>query len=631
MGQQQIRVSFSVGTKLLISVVLLLLIVILFLNSSSILLFREDKKAYVYRSQSNEAVLAGREFLIMAKHAIDTLKIYLSAVDPRNPLTPQRGAVLQSIVNNQNEILTSSIYLLNTQTGDTQLYSAHSKEKEIKEIGFNPNDYIFPKEQIQSKISELLENTYCFVNLSSPKGIPVLGVIFADVNLKNNPSGMPVSVGLISLKGFGGELSNLKLTIANRAGWILYDSDPTSLFSGQNISADPLFKTAAESKLVNGAKEYNSDGVHYLGSYVLPGLDLVVLTKLEWQKAMRATYVLIEKFVLLGTMVIGISIILAILFSKTLTAPLGRLYEATKEVSQGNFNLQLKERGKDEITALAESFNVMSKRIGELVQESMDKVHLENEIAIASTVQQTLIPPEEFRNPWLHIYSHYQSASQCGGDWWGFFGVGDKVALMIADATGHGLPSALITASARSCFSVMHKLAQEDPEFSFSPSAMLSFANRVIFDAAFGKIMMTFFIGVVDFGSKTLSYSSAGHNPPWLFKKDGDRYSLNSLTAVGQRLGESRDAPPFEEKEISISPNDIIFLYTDGLTEGKDPNGTMFGKKRVRKLVEGSLSKGPESVIKDLMAEFLQHNANKPLDDDVTIATAMILSPEGQS
>ena len=84
---------------------------------------------------------------------------------------------------------------------------------------------------------------------------------------------------------------------------------------------------------------------------------------------------------------------------------------------------------------------------------------------------------------------------------------------MIADATGHGFPSALITAAARSCFSVMHKLAQEDPEFSFSPAAMLSYANRVIYDASLAKIMMTFFIGVIDFSSGKLTYASAGHNP----------------------------------------------------------------------------------------------------------------------
>jgi sigma-B regulation protein RsbU (phosphoserine phosphatase) len=157
-----------------------------------------------------------------------------------------------------------------------------------------------------------------------------------------------------------------------------------------------------------------------------------------------------EKFILLGLMAIGAAVVFALFFSKTLTAPINRLYQATKEVAKGNFNVDLKSNASDEIGALTGSFAVMSRKISELIQESMEKVQLENELAIASTVQQTLMPPSDYRNERVYIKSHYQSASTCGGDWWGFFGVGNKMCIMIADATGHGFPSALITASARS-------------------------------------------------------------------------------------------------------------------------------------------------------------------------------------
>jgi serine phosphatase RsbU (regulator of sigma subunit) len=100
---------------------------------------------------------------------------------------------------------------------------------------------------------------------------------------------------------------------------------------------------------------------------------------------------------------------------------------------------------------------------------------------------------------------------------------------------------------------------------------------------------------------------------------------MKSLTAVGQRLGESRDAPEFEEKSISIGAEDIVFFYTDGLTEGKNQAGEMYSKKRVKKLVESNLNGGPRNLIQTLMEDFLKHNEGKPLDDDVTIAAAMIL------
>lgn len=625
MGQQQIRVSFSVGTKLLISIVLLLLIVILFLNISTIFLFREDKRAYIYQTQSTEALLTGREFLITTQHALDTLRTYLAAVDPRTPLGESQKNILQSVINNQTEIFSAGIYLTKVDSGDVTLYSRTSKEKELEAIGIDLDSYAISTPWMVALLPKILKDSFAFVNMSQLGGPPILGIIFADLKLKDSPSGMPIAIGLVSLKGFGADLNDMQLTIATRSGWILYDTDSTEFFSQKNISDYPLFKTAVSSQVMNGAQEFDMNGSHFLGSYVQPGLDLVILTKTDWRKAMQATYMIIEKFILLGSMAVGAAIIFAILFSKTLTAPIERLYDATKEIAKGNFLLKLEEKGTDEIGALSSSFNTMSKKIAELIQESVHRVQLENELAIASTVQQTLIPPSEFKNPKIHIFSHYQSASQCGGDWWGFFGVGNKIALMIADATGHGFPSALITASARSCFSMMHKLAQEDPDFSFSPSAMLAFANRVIYDASLGKIMMTFFVGVLDFETNQISYSSAGHNPPWLFKLENGKYSLKSLTAVGQRLGEVREAPPFEEKTLPLDPNDIIFMYTDGLTEGKDRAGEMYGKKRARKLVEAQLQSGPEAVVKNLMQDFLKHNQQKPLDDDVTIAVTQIL------
>jgi sigma-B regulation protein RsbU (phosphoserine phosphatase) len=129
---------------------------------------------------------------------------------------------------------------------------------------------------------------------------------------------------------------------------------------------------------------------------------------------------------------------------------------------------------------------------------------------------------------------------------------------------------------------------------------------------------------VIDFDKMDLTFASAGHNPPWLFKRDGDSYTLQSLVAVGQRLGEVEDAPPFAESSLPITPGDILFMYTDGLTEGKNTEGEMYGKKRVRKAVQAALAQGPKAVIESLMTEFQAHNGSKPLDDDVTLAVAKI-------
>ena len=115
----------------------------------------------------------------------------------------------------------------------------------------------------------------------------------------------------------------------------------------------------------------------------------------------------------------------------------------------------------------------MSQKISELFEESVEKVLLEGELDIASTVQQTLIPPIFYEGDGLEVHSYYQAASRCGGDWWGIFRVRNRVCIAIGDATGHGLPSALITAGARSCLSMLHRMAERNPAFSYSPNEML--------------------------------------------------------------------------------------------------------------------------------------------------------------
>src|SRR5262249_53023124 len=118
-------------------------------------------------------------------------------------------------------------------------------------------------------------------------------------------------------------------------------------------------------------------------------------------------------------------------------------------------------------------------------------------------------------------------------------------------------------------------------------------------------------------------------NPPWLFRRAGDKFTMTSLMASGQRLGEKLDNPEFEQQSVPIAPGDILFLYTDGLCEGTDATGDMFGKKRARKVVEQYLSGGPKAVIEGLMQAFLEHNGGKPLDDDVTLAVAMMQQGRG--
>ncbi|MCM2322617.1 MAG: SpoIIE family protein phosphatase [Oligoflexia bacterium] len=623
MGQLLFRKAFSVGTKLLLSVLLLIAVVVAFLNVSAIILLKEDKQAYVFQSKLTEAVLAGNEFVNTVRHVFDTLRLSVATVDPRKPVTPELTAVLAALVENQSDAIYLSVGLFDLTEPSFKVVARSFKQKKLEELRAEADEFALSDDWLRSLAPDLKKNGFAFVNLSKSGISSLLGVLHVEGRAEGK---VPVAFAVVPLKQFGSELSALNLTIATRSGWILFDTDATAQYSRSSVTGDPLFAFASQNSAANGTHEFVAGGTRYLGSYVFPGFDLMALSRVEWAKAHRATYALTEKFILLGLIAIGAAILFTIFFARTLTAPIAKLYEATKEVGKGHFNLNLAISSDDEIGELTRSFNSMSQKINELFIESVEKVKLENEIDIASTVQQTLLPPPVFSTDHVDIHSFYQAASRCGGDWWGTFTVGNRVVVGIADATGHGLPCALITASAKSCFSFLRKLAEENPTMDLDPGAMLSVNNRVIYEATEGRIMMTFFIAVLDFDKGEIRYANAGHNPPWLFRDEGGKIALRSLSIIGQRLGETADLPIAEVKTMDLRKGDLILLYTDGLMEGKGANGEMFGKRRMRATVESNFAAGPKGVVTALVNDFTKHGKDVAQEDDVTIAAIHVIA-----
>jgi|GEM_PF-631313 len=620
MEQQQFKVRLSVGTKLLLGVVSLLAVAVASLNVSSVLLLEDDKRAYTLQSQSTESVLVGRELEHLIQASLDTARSLLGQADPNKPVTTP---ALEAFLENQKSVGAATLLLLpkDGSIPPRETTSIVTSPSTLSRIILKPEELEIPESLQKSFYATLSTGGLAIANGSRVGGPPLLALAFADLGQTLNPNATPAVIAWVPLDRIGKDIAASRISVLSRDGLVLFDTETPFIYGLENLVDDPLFEQAAASTTLSGAAEFSLEsGERFLGSYFKPGLGITVLARTPWKIAMAATYAVREKFILIGAMAIGGAILFALLFAKSISSPIQSLYEATREVAAGNFDLKLSTASSDEIGALTGSFEVMSRKIVELIDEKMKQVQLEQEVQIASTIQQTLIPPPQVSDNFVRIESYYKSAAQCGGDWWSYFEVDDKVCVMIADATGHGMPSALITAAARSCFSVLNKLAQDDPNFSFSPVEMLEFANRVIHEAAQGKIMMTFFVATLDFRNGKLTYSSAGHNPPWLFKKSGDKYVMKSLTAVGQRLGELADNSAYEEHVLDIGEGDILFLYTDGLTEGKNLEGEMYGKKRVKKVMESVVPAGPYKSLQTITSEFMNHNGDKPLDDDVTLA-----------
>ena len=230
MEQQQFKVSFSLGTKLLLSIVLLLVIVIGFLNISTIFMVTDDKRAYVYQSQSTEAVLAGREFANMVRHSVDTLRLSLAAVDPRQPPSPKQTTALKEVIDNQSDLLFCSVSLVNLVSGGPIAHSNAFRDQALKDDQLSPADFALSAEMVGPVLEDLKKKSYALVNLTKTGGVPVLGILLADLRLKDNPTGVPVGLGVVSLREYAGGRKGLNLAVATSTGRILYDAAISELY-----------------------------------------------------------------------------------------------------------------------------------------------------------------------------------------------------------------------------------------------------------------------------------------------------------------------------------------------------------------------------------------------------------------
>ncbi len=623
------QVRFPIGTKLTLGGAALVGVAVFALVGTTLDILRRDKITETFRQQAASSVLVGRDTEARLRAGIETLRVALGTLSPSNGIHPREKSAAANLLENQNLIIVLRAGVLKrgtppagTPTLDGKFDIARSSvAADLGLLGKLEADPTY----LTSGIATLKKNGFLAFNASIPGRGEYIGLLVVDPD-EASLDNAGYAVGFLAPSVIEGGLGAGDITISNESGWILQDTRTSHSYGRKSLSGDPILAAALVSPVAGQVLEFKSGGLDYLGGFFRPGLGLVVTSRVTRDDALEGANDLAERMLLIGALALGLAIIAAILFSLAIRRPVARLFEATREVGAGNFELRLASESQDELGALAQAFNQMSAKIAALLIDSVRKNQLENDIAVAGAVQQTLIPPTHYDDGDLTIRSLYQAADQCGGDWWGYFKHGRKFCIVIADATGHGIPSALITAAAKSCFCVVEKHAADSGTTQLSAKSMLETANSAIYGAGGGKVMMTLFIAILDCDTGDVEYASAGHNPPWHFTPAG---LAASLSAVGVRLGEDPLLPPVEIKYTRIAANEVLFLYTDGLTEAMDPQGTMLGKKGIRETLSRNASNPDlDRIIAEITDTVDRHRDGAALRDDITFVALVRRDPE---
>jgi serine phosphatase RsbU (regulator of sigma subunit) len=211
--------------------------------------------------------------------------------------------------------------------------------------------------------------------------------------------------------------------------------------------------------------------------------------------------------------------------------------------------------------------------------------------------------------PGYDVATYYQPAREVGGDFYDFLELEDgRLGFVVGDATGHGMPAALVMATARS---MLRAVAQG----SDSPGDVLRRANDPLVMDIPLNMFVTCFYSTLEPESGRLLYANAGHDPPYLHRNAG----AEELRARGMPLG-LMSSMSYEEQEVVLEAGDSVLFYSDGLVEAHDSKGEMFGFPRLRALVAEHGAEG--SVVNVLMEELYSFTGEGwEQEDDITLVT----------
>jgi sigma-B regulation protein RsbU (phosphoserine phosphatase) len=356
-------------------------------------------------------------------------------------------------------------------------------------------------------------------------------------------------------------------------------------------------------------------------SYTDAGIDgMRVVATVDEKLALSAVDVLLTKSILFFIAMIASTVIISVFASVKLTASLRELYEATKMVALGKFDVRVAHRSNDELGSLADGFNSMAAEISRLVIEAGLKARMASELETVKMVQETLFPSARYQSGKFSLAGHFEPASECGGDWWNYSQMGDKLFLWIGDATGHGAPAAMVTSAAKSASTIIETLPL------MTPGKALEILNKAIHETSKGKILMTFFIASIDVRTGELIYANASHEPPLLARSRNnegplERRDLIPLIEVnGARLGDRRSSS-YEEHKIQLNEGDLLVFYTDGVIDLKNKSGKNWGERGFLQSVcnSAALKTDVHNKIGSLVENINSYRDGVALVDDVTL------------
>jgi sigma-B regulation protein RsbU (phosphoserine phosphatase) len=258
---------------------------------------------------------------------------------------------------------------------------------------------------------------------------------------------------------------------------------------------------------------------------------------------------------------------------------------------------------------------IISARLSRRTESEVQRQSFQRELAIGRKMQRSMLPQKMPQIPGWYFAAHYDTAWQVGGDFYDFITLDEQgngphqICMVIADVTGKGVPAALYMAVART-------LIRAETGKGQSPAQVLHRVNELILSDNRSPLFLSVLLVMLDLYTGELTYASAGHNPPLCFRRESGE--VEELPVHGYLLGAFAGVS-FREGHARLDPGDSLILYTDGVSEARNVEGSFFGIDRLKTAVAAAGDCLVEQLVQALVTAVSEFTGSMPQADDMTI------------
>ncbi len=311
-----------------------------------------------------------------------------------------------------------------------------------------------------------------------------------------------------------------------------------------------------------------------------------------------------------------------VLLNRVVTGNIEKVTKSLTKITDGDLDEVVEVYESREFTSLSTDINQTVDSLKNYIAEASNRIN--KELDYAKAIQKSSLPSKARRyenRQEFELHAAMYPAKEVGGDFYDFYQTDpEHLVFTIADVSGKGIPAAMFMMKA---MTIIRNIALTNP----GVDEVLRRANNALCEGNDSNMFVTVWIGCLNISNGTLEYASGGHNPPLLYRDGGD---FEYIEAKANMVLAGMENVKYQKHEMKLYPGDMIFLYTDGVTEATDAHSELYGEQRLANILNSMYTKekSVETLLSDVKADVDMFVDEAPQFDDITMLGIKFINPE---